>query len=946
VLACALVALVPRPGAGEDCDARFIAFLGSNAYRFSPRHTGDLGAVTLFTMLSNQGAVARGVHGSAFWRLEIRPATGAARVVRTAEGTAHIGDASGVARAEFVWDARDGSGRVVPDGLYLYTFQARFVPGEGGVSSRAVSDYVGAAQAAGYEEAYASTDEVVVDSALSEEQALGLRASLAATTCQVQQNTPLEASFAYNFYYGSTHSHSNYSDGGQPLTGCSSGNAYGSGTFGPAQVYSYARNTGLDYWVINEHNHLIEDAVATNNPPLTEAKARQRYQDGRAAAAAATVNGSFIALYGMEWGVTTNNDQGHVTLLETPVLFGWDSCTSCNGPAPECAPGTNCYFDVFTPKRFGYLSMYARSRENPSPAGALGILCHPGQGEFDNYAFNADADDALQGIAVRSGLAFTTGENCSDANVGATDYSQRWKEALDKGFHLGPTADHDAHCANYGQGIPNRTVYLLPNAVSPPLTRTAILQAHRARHFFASEDSNAQLVFATSSGRIMGDIFTATGPVTLRAALYDPDGEGVSRLEFWRGQIGAGLPPAPYRSVDGAASDSFTETLTSGTYYYYVHAVQADGHDVWSAPMWITYSGGGGGADLTAAYDATLRAPRCATVGRSCDSGPSLLVGRDGKGPEPSQPNTLAGSCADGTSGTFHADESNDRLKVSTTDGSAFAPGKAVRIDATVWAWTTPGSDKLDLYYAADAASPSWTYLATLTPAAANAQTLSATYTLPSGSLQAVRARFRYQGSAAACGTGSYDDHDDLAFAVNGGAPPPPPANTAVYDATLRAPRCAAAGRSCDSGASLLLGRGTLGPEPNQPNTVGGACADGASGTFHSDESVDRLKVSTVDGSALAAGKSVRVEATVWAWSTPSADKLDLYYAANASAPAWVFLATVTPAASGSGTLSASYTLPSGSMQAVRARFRYQGSVAACGTGSYDDHDDLVFAVP
>src|SRR5262249_12998569 len=158
--------------------------------------------------------------------------------------------------------------------------------------------------------------------------------------------------------------------------------------------------------------------------------------------------------------------------------------------------------------------------------GALGILCHPGTAEFDNYAFNADADDALQGIAVRSGLAFTTGENCSDANVGTTDYSARWREALNKGFHLGPTADHAAHCNNFGQGIPSRTVYLLPNGAPPVLTKAALLQAHRSRHFFASEDSNAQLVFASSNGHIMGDMFTAAAPLTLRAAVYDPDGEG------------------------------------------------------------------------------------------------------------------------------------------------------------------------------------------------------------------------------------------------------------------------------------------------------------------------------------------------------------------------------------------------------------------------------------
>jgi hypothetical protein len=30
-----------------------------------------------------------------------------------------------------------------------------------------------------------------------------------------------------------------------------------------------------------------------------------------------------------------------------------------------------------------------------------------------------------------------------------------------------------------------------------------------------------------------------------------------------------------------------------------------------------------------------------------------------------------------------------------------------------------------------------------------------------------VRAQFRYEGSASSCTTGSYNDHDDLIFAVN-----------------------------------------------------------------------------------------------------------------------------------------------------------------------------------
>ncbi len=175
----------------------------------------------------------------------------------------------------------------------------------------------------------------------------------------------------------------------------------------------------------------------------------------------------------------------------------------------------------------------------------------------------------------------------------------------------------------------------------------------------------------------------------------------------------------------------------------------------------------------TAVYDSTLKALKCVNAGSGCDSGPSLLLGRDNisGGAEPNQPNTINNSCADGTSGTFHSDESSDRIVVATTDGSALSPGKTVKVSATVWAWNTGSSDALDLYYTANANSPSWVLIATIVPPAGGAQTLSATYTLPSGSLQAVRANFRYQGSASSCSTGAYDDHDDLVFAVGASAP-------------------------------------------------------------------------------------------------------------------------------------------------------------------------------
>jgi hypothetical protein len=172
-------------------------------------------------------------------------------------------------------------------------------------------------------------------------------------------------------------------------------------------------------------------------------------------------------------------------------------------------------------------------------------------------------------------------------------------------------------------------------------------------------------------------------------------------------------------------------------------------------------------------------------------------------------------------------------------------------------------------------------------------------------------------------------------------------AGNAAYNPTLQVPSCDDFATECSSG-SLLMGRANLGPEPNAPNTLAGACADGAYGQYHADESVDQVRVYTADGSYLEAGTTVTVEALVFPWTySASSDRIDLYYTADTDAPNWQLIATLTPATSGQQTLSADYTIPAGGteMHAVRAIIRYQGSVATCATGSFDDNDDLAFKI-
>ncbi len=221
-------------------------------------------------------------------------------------------------------------------------------------------------------------------------------------------------------------------------------------------------------------------------------------------------------------------------------------------------------------------------------------------------------------------------------------------------------------------------------------------------------------------------------------------------------------PPAN-GSVNSTLTLTASATATLGTAT--VTVTGTSGSLVHSTTIALTVASSSGAQ--TAVYNSTLKAPECSTVGTSCDSGPTLLLGRDhiSGGAEPNQPNTINNSCADGTTGTFHSDESNDRIVVTSSSG-ALTHGTTATVTATIWAYSGFTSDALDLYYAANANSPSWVFIKTIVPTKAGAQSLSATFTLPTGSLQAVRAQFRYLGSASSCTTGPYNDHDDLIFAV------------------------------------------------------------------------------------------------------------------------------------------------------------------------------------
>ena len=183
-----------------------------------------------------------------------------------------------------------------------------------------------------------------------------------------------------------------------------------------------------------------------------------------------------------------------------------------------------------------------------------------------------------------------------------------------------------------------------------------------------------------------------------------------------------------------------------------------------------------------ATYDSTWGTPTCATVSNRCDSA-ELLVGRGGYGPEPHEPNTVGGSCADGSSSAGSPIAALQRLVVFREDGTAFAAGQEVVVEATVRTSGTAADQSLDLYVAPDANHPSWTKVDTLfPPSQVGTFILTSRYLLPGPGRHVLRGVYRSNGRATAAvpcvlpNFGSnHTDHDDLVITVGESPDPTPP---------------------------------------------------------------------------------------------------------------------------------------------------------------------------
>ncbi len=339
-----------------------------------------------------------------------------------------------------------------------------------------------------------------------------------------------------NYYFGNFHSHSEYSDG----TGLPSGDfAYGNAA------------DCMDFLGISEHNH-VAAGMALSNWAL-----------GRAQAAAATTP-TFLALYGMEWGVISGG--GHVLVYGVDNLLGWDPGQYNTFVAKNDYTGTSGLFPTI----------------NSFGSNAFATLAHPNNSDYNGImsTYNAVADLAIVGSAVENGPSTSTNTTYSDP-PSSMAYLSFYRNMLARGYHLGPMIDHDNHNVTHGHTAPSRTVVL-----AAALTENDILGAMRQMHFYASEDCSAYVTFKINDA-ILGSIVANNGApnITVTTTTSNP----VTSLKIYSGVPGSGTNATILTSTT-TGSINYTHTaLANGTSrYYYIDITESDGKRTITAPIWYT----------------------------------------------------------------------------------------------------------------------------------------------------------------------------------------------------------------------------------------------------------------------------------------------------------------------------------------------------------------------
>jgi PHP domain len=380
-------------------------------------------------------------------------------------------------------------------------------------------------------------------------------------------------------FFGNLHSHTKYSDGSST----------------PREAYRLAKERGLDFLAITDHNHsqCEEGATPDRKDGILIATDHTLYKGG----AESTIDvanefnqsSGFVALYGQEYSSIKKGN--HVNVFDISEVID-------EHQAPNA--------------KFDKLLEFLATRNASNGKHALIQFNHPFFRSGDLFELEYGRDDFggsdaawIQKIGEHARtieMLNGPGTAASGAGTGVVGVraeevaEQQYLKFLRLGFHLAPTGDQDNHyVSNEATETEVRT-----GIITDQLTKEKLLAAIDARHVYATEDKNLRVVFRVNDC-LCGDRLSApalNSDLAVQFSIQDDDEPNADyRIEVFSGVIESG-PAQIIETVDvhGNIPAGTIEDLvfTGGPQYLFFRITQSlEGQEgsrddrAWTAPIWF-----------------------------------------------------------------------------------------------------------------------------------------------------------------------------------------------------------------------------------------------------------------------------------------------------------------------------------------------------------------------
>ena len=355
----------------------------------------------------------------------------------------------------------------------------------------------------------------------------------------------------YHMYFGDPHSHTILSD---------------AKTGWPDQILELERSRhGLDFGVVSDHAEM-------GKLQTTE------FAEIQATAEAFTENGRFVSLSGWEW--TAGPAFGHRVIVFRGAPVPPLSAAHAEGNTIE--------------------KLYAHVR------GHDGVMSphHTGHATWGRWNPDAPHDETLE---PNFEISSWHGRNEYYGNPfeGRRQVpGHQYQDALRRGRHVGAMGASDTHHLSPGEGG-------ITAVLAERLDRESIFDAIRNRRNYATTGPRIVLEF-TANGAPMGSRITSAGPLEMKVRVEGT--AAIDRVEIVRNLVDSWAavrveqnpagrdgvyvmydPADPQGTTRMASKDTGSIAFTArdasiphGETSYYVRVTQADGHQAWSSPIWVT----------------------------------------------------------------------------------------------------------------------------------------------------------------------------------------------------------------------------------------------------------------------------------------------------------------------------------------------------------------------